>query len=252
MVDISILFGVESGSRAWGIESEDSDFDVRFVYHYPKAEYLKLFSTIDETKDDFLEINGSELDLVGWDIFKFLRLVAKSNPTALEWIQSPIIYIDNPVLDELKKIIANFSRFTLVKHYYSMALSNYRKYIEINDSGSLKNWLYVIRSLLNAIYIIEFQQFPALRLEVTLNKLRKEQKHGIELIADEILSLLEIKRGGSENDQAMISSAIKFWVRETLDQFEQSADVLNLQYGDSDISKDKLEHILHNILLSKI
>ena len=89
--DVKILFAVESGSRAWGFPSKDSDYDVRFVYIHPVEWYLSIHD-----KRDVIEYPISDdLDISGWDIKKALQLFAKSNPALLEWIRSPILQGEN-------------------------------------------------------------------------------------------------------------------------------------------------------------
>lgn len=86
--NITILHAVESGSRAWGFESPDSDFDVRFIYVRPKNYYLKLEQTRDVLEfpiNDLLDVNG-------WDLQKALRLLHRSNPSVFEWFKSPVVY----------------------------------------------------------------------------------------------------------------------------------------------------------------
>ena len=86
--NIKILLAVESGSRAWGFASPDSDYDVRFVYIRSLEDYLRLDAIRDVIElpiDDVLDING-------WDLQKTLRLLHKSNPTLFEWFSSPIVY----------------------------------------------------------------------------------------------------------------------------------------------------------------
>ena len=86
--NIKILHCVESGSRAWGFPSPDSDYDVRFIYVRPKEFYLRLNKTRDVIEwqlDETLDING-------WDLQKALRLLHNSNPTLFEWKNSPIVY----------------------------------------------------------------------------------------------------------------------------------------------------------------
>jgi predicted nucleotidyltransferase len=88
---IKILFAVESGSRAWGFASKDSDYDVRFVYSRPVEWYLSIYQ-----RKDVIEYPPDDvLDISGWDIKKALQLFQKSNPPMLEWIKSPITYIEN-------------------------------------------------------------------------------------------------------------------------------------------------------------
>ena len=79
---------IESGSRAWGFASPDSDYDVRFIYVRKFEDYLKLEKVRDVIEwklDDVLDING-------WDIKKTLQLLHNLNPTVFEWCASPIVY----------------------------------------------------------------------------------------------------------------------------------------------------------------
>ena len=89
MEKVRILLAVESGSRAWGFASPDSDYDVRFIYIRDKEDYLRL-----NTMRDVIELPVDEvLDINGWDLQKTLRLLYKSNSTLFEWFSSPIVYI---------------------------------------------------------------------------------------------------------------------------------------------------------------
>ena len=96
---IKILLAVESGSRAWGFDSPDSDYDVRFIYVRPRNEYLKLNKNRDVIE---LPINDL-LDINGWDLDKTLTLLYKSNPTLFEWFSSPIVYLDTDFTVRFKK-----------------------------------------------------------------------------------------------------------------------------------------------------
>ena len=86
--DIQILYAVESGSRAWGFASVNSDWDVRYIYVHRPEWYLQ----IDDKKDNQEEILPNDIDLAGWELRKALRLFRKSNPPMLEWLDSPIVY----------------------------------------------------------------------------------------------------------------------------------------------------------------
>jgi len=89
---IRILFACESGSRGWQFPSPDSDYDVRFIYACPMDDYL---TVADRDEQIGFPIND-ELDILGWDIRKVLRLKQKSNTTPFEWLQSPIVYMQQP------------------------------------------------------------------------------------------------------------------------------------------------------------
>ena len=66
--DVKILLAVESGSRAWGFASPDSDYDVRFIYMHRTEEYLRIDSMKDVVEWQLDEV----LDINGWDIRKVL------------------------------------------------------------------------------------------------------------------------------------------------------------------------------------
>ena len=89
---IDILYACESGSRAWGFASPDSDYDIRFLFRRPEEAYLSVF----ESTDAFdLPMEG-DLDAGGWDIRKALGLLGKSNGALVEWLHSPIVYQESP------------------------------------------------------------------------------------------------------------------------------------------------------------
>ena len=90
--DSEVMFAVESGSRAWGFASKDSDYDVRFAYKRPAHDYMRL----DKRKETIEWNRDPILDMVGWDISKFLILLRKSNPSALEWLQCPRYLVHSP------------------------------------------------------------------------------------------------------------------------------------------------------------
>ena len=124
---VRILHCVESGSRAWGFASPDSDYDVRFIYVRRVEDYLLLEKTKDVIEwqlDDTLDING-------WDLQKALRLLHKSNPTLFEWNNSPIVY---RTTDDWQRLSATINEYFQEKaalyHYLSTAKKNYREYLK--------------------------------------------------------------------------------------------------------------------------
>ena len=103
--DCRILLAVESGSRAWGFASPDSDYDVRFIYVRTKESYLRL----DRVRDVIEVPINDELDINGWDVDKALKLLHKSNPTVFEWFSAPIIYQTSDFADRFKPIMRKTS-----------------------------------------------------------------------------------------------------------------------------------------------
>lgn len=175
--DIKILYAVESGSRAWGFASTDSDWDVRYIYIHRLDWYLE----IDDKKDSQEEILPNDIDLAGWELKKALRLFRKSNPPMLEWLRSPIIYLNQYLtairLRDLTK--EYFNPKSCLHHYLNMAEGNYREYLQ-REHVRVKKYFYVLRPILacdwikqtNTMIPMEFQEL--LESQVTNPNIRKE------------------------------------------------------------------------------
>lgn len=119
--DITILYACESGSRAWGFDNAESDWDVRFIYKRNDVrDYLRLSDT-----NDVIEYMGDKLDFVGWDVKKALNLHYSNNPNLREWLLSPIKYVDWQ--DNIFKGLPDFDKATLKYHYTNIAISNWKK-----------------------------------------------------------------------------------------------------------------------------
>ena len=148
---VKILLAVESGSRAWGFASPDSDYDVRFIYVRPRDAYLRL-----EKQRDVIELPiEGELDINGWDLDKTLRLLRASNPTLFEWFSSPIVYRETAFADEFRSVMQKyFSSKRGLSHYLSMASSNYREYLK-GDTVKAKKYFYVLRPILACRWILD-------------------------------------------------------------------------------------------------
>lgn len=126
--EIKILYAVESGSRAWGFASQDSDWDVRYIYIHTLDWYLK----IDEQKDSQEEILPNEIDLSGWELKKALRLFRKSNPPLLEWLNSPMVYLEQfSTAAKLRDMTSKFfNPKSCIYHYLHMAAGTYKVYLQ--------------------------------------------------------------------------------------------------------------------------
>lgn len=143
---VQVLYAVESGSRAWGFASPGSDYDVRFIYRQPRDWYL---SVDVEDKRDVIEHEIADgLDLSGWDIRKALKLLWASNPTLVEWLQSPLVYVDVDRFGErMRQLCGNvYSVEKGIHHYHNMAKTNYQGYLKA-QLVPLKKYFYVLRSL---------------------------------------------------------------------------------------------------------
>lgn len=153
---VKILHCVESGSRAWGFPSPDSDYDVRFVYLRERDFYLDL-----SEQRDVIEWQLDDVyDISGWDVQKLLRLLYKSNPTVFEWNASPIVYRTAPEWAQVSELIPAYFRVKSgLHHYLSMAEGNRRAYL-LGETVRLKKYFYVLRPLLACRWIIDRQTPP--------------------------------------------------------------------------------------------
>ena len=154
--NVRILHAVESGSRAWGFASPDSDYDVRFIYVRPREFYLKLERTRDVLEypiNDLLDING-------WDLQKALRLLHRSNPSLFEWFKSPIIYQQTAFSNEFTAMMEKyFLKKSGLYHYLNMANGNYREYLR-GEQVKAKKYFYVLRPILACKWILRTNTPP--------------------------------------------------------------------------------------------
>jgi len=208
--NIKILHCVESGSRAWGFPSPDSDYDVRFIYVRPKEHYLKLEKTRDVIEwqlDDVLDING-------WDLQKALRLLHNSNPTLFEWKNSPIVY---KTTKEWETISAQFDNYFNEKsglyHYLNTARSNYRDYLK-RDVVRLKKYFYVIRPLLACEYIKRNHNAPPMLFLELLPFLDDG-------VRKDVNELLEIKAKTSELGEGTRIGSINGYIETHIEEIEK-------------------------------
>lgn len=189
--EMKILYACESGSRAWGFASPDSDYDVRFIYVRRKDWYLS-FDV--ETRRDVIEYPiVDEIDCGGWDIRKALHLFTRTNGALLEWLVSPVRYIEvgsfREQLAELAPQRANL--IALCYHYSHMARNNAREYL-LKDKVKLKKYFYVLRPLLAIRYIEREQQPPPIEFGKLVDAVAPKE------LIPEIEALLYLKKNAPE------------------------------------------------------
>lgn len=189
--NISILYACESGSRAWGFPSPDSDYDVRFIYMHNKDWY----HSIEDRKDHLSLPINDELDISGWELRKALRLFWKSNVALLEHLQSPIVYLNKGGFHEelLGLSEAYFSPRAALHHYVSMAKNMIREFT--GEEVKLKRYFYALRTALSALWIVENETMPPLQFSKLLPIAEKREP------IIEIENLLVVK--GRENEPYM-------------------------------------------------
>lgn len=215
--NIEILYACESGSRAWGFPSADSDYDVRFIYVRSKDWYLRVDheycrDVVEKPINDLLDING-------WDLKKALKLLRKSNPTLIEWFNSPIVYKQNNKFTEAfnKLILKLYSPRSCFYHYSHMANGNFREYLQ-GETVRIKKYFYVLRPILAMKWIEQERGVVPMEFEVLVNELINENH-----LESAIHKLLKDKRKGFESAYLPKIDIISNFISAELVRFENKA-----------------------------
>jgi hypothetical protein len=139
----TVLLAVESGSRAWGFPSPDSDYDCRFIYMRRPQDYLSLApprDVIEFPPDDILDVNG-------WDLAKALRLLLKGNAVVIEWLTSPFIYAGDAAFREEATALARSAvhAHAVARHYLHLGERQRRTYFSDRRAIAFKKIFYALR-----------------------------------------------------------------------------------------------------------
>jgi len=212
--NIKIVFACESGSRAWGFPSANSDYDVRFIYIRPIEWYL----SIDEKRDVIEYPINEQLDINGWDLKKALQLLRKTNPPLLEWLGSPFIYLEKYSVAEKMRQFAKeyYSPSACLYHYLHMARGNFREYLQ-GDIVWVKKYFYVLRPILAMKWIEEERGIVPTDFNIAVEKLTLAAE-----LKEAIAKLLESKRAGDELDKGEKIPAISNFIESELGRWENS------------------------------
>ncbi len=235
---VRILLAVESGSRAWGFHSPNSDYDVRFIYARPQEWYLSV--DLEERRDVIeYEIN-EDIDLNGWDVRKALRLFWKSNPAFVEWIQSPIVYQSHGAFAEqaLQLLPDIYSVERGIYHYRSMAKTNYRGYLR-GAVVPLKKYFYVLRPLLAVRWLERYGGAAPIEFDKLLHLIDDQPA-----LAADIQDLLRRKKAAPEMGMADAIPSINAFVEEELERLETIAP----ERGDKAERVSRLTDLFRDIL----
>ncbi|CAN7263548.1 nucleotidyltransferase domain-containing protein [Rossellomorea sp. LjRoot5] len=237
---VKILFACESGSRAWGFPSKDSDYDVRFLYIHKPDWYLSI-----DQKRDVIEVLAGDsvslpidplLDMSGWELTKALRLFRKSNPPLLEWLQSNIVYYHSySTIDQMRELEQKiFSPVSCMHHYLSMAKGNFRDYVQ-GKEVRVKKYLNVLRPLLAAKWIEKYDSIPPIEFQELVEELVAAGEW-----KDSIANLLERKRAGEDIFVETRIDTINESLYKEIEHLEAYAKSLKKQISDPTSELDML------------
>ena len=201
-----ILFACESGSRAWGFASADSDYDVRFLFSWPQKAYLSINPPLEDVD---LDIDENNLDFSGWELRKSLRLLRKSNGPLIEWLHSPIVYRDTAASGKLRALALEvFCPRSCAAHYLGLSRKMIIALVENPDSATAKRYLYALRSLLAGGHV----QRTGTVAPVAFSALME----GVDLPAGlrgEIDAMIAAKSSGRESDAIGAQAAVNDFLK---------------------------------------
>ena len=211
--DVKILLAVESGSRAWGFESKDSDYDVRFIYVHRKDWYLSLIEGRDVIEE--LDPDGV-LDLVGWDLKKALLLMGKGNCAFAEWLNSPFAYYKDMEFFESISTLKDeyFRKVSAVNHYYHMAMNHDKRYLE-KRGCELKRFMYHLRGLLAAKWAAVHGTYPPVLFNDLVEKMVQDDS-----IKAGIKHLIELKKESREHNTMIVEDSLIDYANRTAAEIE--------------------------------
>lgn len=217
-LDIRVLMAIESGSRAWGIASPDSDFDVRFIFTHSVERYLSVRQPQDTIN---LPIDEQLLDLSGWELRKALNLIAKSNASPMEWTQSPIVYRqEEGFVNALSALCEEYFQARSTAHHYLGLTNKTWKTALQAETFSIKKYFYALRPLFAAMWIVKYQQRPPL----TFADLR--QVLADDSLQKEIDALLAAKVKAQEADLIAPIPALHDFIAEAYEQTLASVPIM--------------------------
>ncbi|GAA5043767.1 hypothetical protein GCM10011506_47160 [Marivirga lumbricoides] len=234
--EVKILYACESGSRAWGFPSPNSDYDVRFIYAQDLDWHLSL---VDKKDTIDLPIN-EDLDIGGWEIKKVLRLLWKSNPPLLEWLQSPIIYqSDDHFLKGMQELSQEyFSPIAVMHHYLSMSKKYFEACQESNEV-KLKKYFYALRTAIAGKWVCEKETIPPIELPKMFEIISDN-------VQDKIQELIVLKSHQKEDYLHKREPLIDAFLSETIRENEAIANKLPSANGDI----EKLDEFYRKVVRS--
>lgn len=237
--NVIIHYAIESGSRCRGFPSQDSDYDVRFIYSHTKERYLSI-----EDKRDVIEVPiNDDLDISWRDIKKALQLFRKTNPPLLERLRSPIIYQDDEVLSEkMRELLPVFyNKKSCIYHYISMAKRNFDSYLQ-KEIVNTKKYFYVLRPILACLRILQNNWFPPVEFPILVDELVTSS-----WVKKEINILLQEKMAWTEQDNKPKNDIVHKYI---IEQFEYiHTQVSQIKQSDKP-SIQVLDKIFQDLVLS--
>jgi uncharacterized protein len=229
--NVSIAWAIESGSRAWGFPSPDSDYDARFIYVRTAEQYLSPWQPRDVIEMPI----EKDMDINGWDLGKAIKLMLKGNAVVVEWLQSPIVYRgDNLLKNEMLALAEECSdRAASMRHYFHLGTQQWQRFLAMGDAAAAKKLFYAARPglCLRWLRLHGERNVPPMNFQILLHE--TEISSGI---LEEFEQLIAAKAQTRELGNTSISNEMRNFI-----DFEFEMTVGQLAKSSSKQSRQHLE-----------
>ncbi len=146
-----IIYRCIIGSRAFGLEHDNSDTDRRGIYLPPASIHWSLYGIPEQ-------LENNENQECYWELQKFLIMALKANPNVLECLYTPLVETATPLAQDLLAIRDIFLSQLVYQTYNGYVMSQFKKMEQdIRTKGEirLKHAMHLIRLLLSGITILK-------------------------------------------------------------------------------------------------
>ncbi len=194
-----VIYRCVVGSRAYGLDTEASDTDLRGIYLPPADLHWSLYGVPQQ-------LEKPDTEEVYWEFQKFLTLALKANPNVLECLYTPLVEHATPLAQELLAMRQAFLSKMVYQTYSGYVLSQFKKLqSDLRNKGEVK-WkhiMHLLRLLLSGITVLKEGHVPV----------RVEQHRD---------QLLAIKRGEIPFEE------LELWRQELHREFDTAAETTKL------------------------
>ena len=236
--NVTILLAVESGSRAWGFHSNDSDWDVRMIYVHKPEWYFR----VKEQRDVIEYMYDDDVDLSGWELRKALGLLSKGNTTIFEWLHSPkIYYMDKEFASRIAQIETDFFHPVKSMYHYNRIYNKHNERYLQQESFNAKRFLYYLRGVLACRWIEKNKSLPPVRFQELVDEMIPE-----DAIKDKIEEIIEMKKEGLEANMLSVDSQLVDYAHKLADYYDDLVE--HYRPEQTIASTDALDSILFDMV----
>lgn len=239
--DVKILLSVESGSRAWGFESANSDWDVRFIFVHKPQWYFSIV----KQRDVIENMYDDGVDLAGWDLKKTLALLRQSNPSLFEWLHSPIVYhSDDEFMRRIREVESVYFNSTRAMYHYNHIYRTHDGRYMQRDKCKRKVFFYYLRGILGCMWIDKNHTLPPVAFKELVEGTVDDKG-----LRDKIDGLIQIKKSGKECDTHLVDNALMEYAIHWADYYTERVGTFRPEVSHAPV--EKLDSILYDIAVSK-